>query len=90
MKNTNAGGTTNFIGLSFTINLTGLSSPNIEHITPATNIKTEIIDNVKNIFFFIVSFFKLNTYFSLQSFYFVYKLYIIFCYQLIFLYLQHR
>lgn len=58
--NTNAGGTINFTGLSFIMNFTGLESPIIVHINPAVNTNAEIIDKVKHIFFFIVSFFKLN------------------------------
>lgn len=49
-----------FTGLSFIINLTGLSSPIIVNIAPAIKINAEIIDKVKNIFFFTVSFFKLK------------------------------
>ena len=58
--NTKKGGTTNFTGLSFIINFTGLLSPIIVHINPATNINADMMDKVKNIFFFIFSFFKLN------------------------------
>ena len=57
IKNTNDGGTINFTGLSLTINLTGLSSPIIVHITPAININADIMDRAKNKFFFILVFF---------------------------------
>ena len=44
---TNNGGTINFIGLPFTINLTGLSSPKAVHIKPAININADIFDSIK-------------------------------------------
>lgn len=50
--NTKKSGTTDFTGISFIINLTGLSSPIMVYINPATNINADMMDKVKNIFFF--------------------------------------
>jgi hypothetical protein len=68
IKNTNDGGTINFTGLSLTINLTGLSSPIIVHITPAININADIMDRAKNKFYFILVFFKLSIFITLLNY----------------------
>lgn len=79
MKNINNGEIIDFTGLSFTKNLTGLFSPIIVHIKPATNINDDILDNIKNIFFFIISFLKLNTLFHTPKLNLIYYPFIIFC-----------